>query len=220
MEKLSAWQLRESGHTPEALALFTSEYLKAESSSNWQGQINLLIDLHICWKNLAKENPDEKMSYLNTSESCLDRVLEISEKQSLPLIPDFYFYQGGLYLAKGEYAQAEDVYNKFLEKNTQLSEAQTADTMAHIGFAMAKQGKSGGIDKIKKSISVLENLTEPFVHQEVEVSAIWLTGAYILLSRVQENKDDSKATLTKALEIAKAKNLGARINQIENLLKS
>jgi len=80
-------------------------------------------------------------------------------------------------------------------------------------------GNSESIDRLKNSIKYLTESENTNTHQDKSVTLIWLTGAMIKYAQVIENKDESKETLIKALEISKKNNLGARMLQIESTIK-
>ena len=211
-----AWQYREEGKPLQSIGILTEVFNKQISNQKWQGTMGTAIDLAISWKNLGQN--EDNSTYLTTALSFLNSIKEISDKNSLPLRNDWYFYMGGLQIDLESYQEAITNYEGYL--NTEkLSPEQVADINAHIGFAKVKLGeKEEGISLLKESIKILEKPTQKFIHQGKDVNVIWKTGAKMLLARVLDDRGEAKKLIQEVINETKEKGLGARQKQAEMLL--
>ncbi|MCL5784164.1 MAG: hypothetical protein M1142_02315 [Patescibacteria group bacterium] len=210
-----AWKLRESGKPIPAIALWKQVINKQKGQGNWEEVMNTLIDISIALKIVGKQT--QNSSYFDSALSTLEHIKHIATYHNIPLRKDFNYHLGEILVAAGRYQEAIDILKKYL-KTAGLSLEQKANIQSHIGFAKARLGQKDGIKILEQAIKVLEHPTTGFVHQEVDVIAIWRTGARLKLAQVLEDRQKAIELVNKTLKEAQKNGLGARIKEAKLLL--
>jgi tetratricopeptide (TPR) repeat protein len=212
-----AWMLRESGNPIDAIGLLLPLVFKYQDKANWQKVIDLLFEISISWKIHGRQTNNP--IFYETSLQTLKHTKALAYKHNIELRNDWYSYVGEVQIAKGDFKDAIESFTKY-EQLANLSEEEKANNDTQIGFAYAQLGEKGkGIEILRQSKDVLSHPQSEFIHEGMDVHAIWATGAMLKLAQVMDNKEEAKRLLEDALSIAKEKGLGAREIQINDLLK-
>ena len=216
-----AWRLREDGNPQLAVALWTQLLYKFESEAKWEKAIDTLIEISIAYKNLSRQTGEP--TYLETAKLSLGRIQNIAKGYKIPLRTDWYFYKAKVNFDSEYFEEAIENYNKYLNLSNNLTPEKKAEIFSHIGYSLAMIGrKEEGVKLLRESIHALENSTEKEVYEGKDVTAIWRTGAKMLLAKVlkDESKNESITLVKEALKEAKKENLGARVSQANKLLST
>ena len=211
-----AWKLRESGNPVDALGLLLPLIFKYQGDANWQKVIDLCFETSIAWRIYGRQvnNP----IFYETSLQTLTYTKFLAQKYNIDLRKDWNSYLGEVQIAQGDFKGAIESFTRYGEI-ANLSSAEKANNDTQIGFAYTQLGnKEKGIEILRKAITALSNPENEFIHEGVDVHAIWATGAMLKLAQVVDDKEEAKKLLEDALDIAKEKGLGAREKQINGLM--
>ncbi|MGD9129116.1 MAG: hypothetical protein PVJ09_01330 [Candidatus Woesebacteria bacterium] len=215
-----AWILREEGEAAKSLAINYGIYYQQETDKDWQSAINTLVDISLSWSVLAKQTGESL--YFEAALSSVLQAKKIADFHRLPLRKDFNFHLGRALKNVGQYEQALQALNRFVdEEQDNLTKAELAEAKSQLAFALVKTGKKNeGLKLLHQNVGTLINCPAEISTQGKDLTAIRKAGAQIKLAQVIENKTEAKEILRKVIQETKEKGLGARTAEAEKLLES
>jgi tetratricopeptide (TPR) repeat protein len=214
---------REKGELLDSLQSAEQSLIQSVEENNLSCFAETLAAKALTYRHLYEKTQNK--SYLIVAKAEMEASVEIArslENKTALAIPLFNLAK--TYAALGNNESSIKYFKEALEQieqnppSTHNRPAVVADFKIHLATAEAKIGDKSAIDRIKQSLTDLEQTDEDSFNKNIWISGTYMTLAYLLK---EENLEEAKQHLQKAKEIIDSdERLVLRREQWEKLAKT
>ena len=174
-----AAQLRESGQSLEALALYEKALIAYLQESELSLRINVLLEKNIVLKHLWHQTPLPE--YLDLAENNLDVALQWADQHQADVEQQalLFFSAADISLLRTDFSDAINLYQKAL-KTLPQNHAFSGQFLYHLGFAQALDDQEIGL----QNLLLGKNRIEKQNNLESYTKEVWLSGAWLRIALI------------------------------------